>query len=154
MDEHYDVQAKRAAFLRETRTVTFVISGAVGVIAAALIAVGLTESVGRTLLGVALGALAFLLVRVFRAKTQAPGQRAVAWVLPLLAIVGTLLLASLPPEWDGLGWGFFGGVGIAVVAQVARTRRRLATDDELFIEAEARGFDAASPFASFRGRNR
>jgi hypothetical protein len=152
VDDHYDVQAKREAFLRETRVVTYGIAAVLGAIAAALLVVGLLHSPSRALLGVALGLVAFFVVRAFRGGTQAPGQGLVAWALPLLAIVGTVVLASLPDEWDGLGWGFFAGVGIAAVAQVVRMRRLLATDDELFIEAEARGFDAASPFDALRGR--
>ena len=152
MDDHYDVDAKREAFLRETRTTTFVIGGVLAAVAGALLVFGMLQSPSRALLGAALGVVVFFVVRAFRAGPRAPGEGVVSWALPLLAIVGTVVLASLPDEWDGLGWGFFAGVGIGAIAQVVRVRRQLATDDELFIEAEARGFDAASPFDALRGR--
>jgi len=92
-------------------------------------------------LGVVLGVVLVLGFRLFRTQPHR-GTGPTAWVVPVAAIAGTVILASLPPEWEPLAWGIFSGGLLAMIAGILQVRRRLVRDDELFVQAEREAGEA------------
>jgi hypothetical protein len=142
----YDVdpdqaRAHRQEFFRKNRRLGIALCVVFGAIAAVLAAVGFTMSVGRTLFGIAIGLALVLSFRLFRLQAHR-GSGPTAWVVPVSAIIGVILLASLPPEWEPLAWGLFSGGLLAMIAGIVRVHRRLGQDRERFREAER---EAAEP---------
>ena len=136
-----EARAQRQEFFRKNRRLGIALCVVFGAIAAVLAAVGFTMSVGRTLFGIAIGLALVLSFRLFRLQAHR-GSGPTAWVVPVSAIVGVILLASLPPEWEPLAWGLFSGGLLAMIAGIVRVHRRLGQDRERFREAER---EAAEP---------
>lgn len=139
--DHDQARAHRQEFFRKNRRLGIALCVALGAIAAALAAVGFSMSVGRTLFGIAIGIALVLTFRLFRLQAHR-GSGPTAWVVPVAAIIGVILLASLPPEWEPLAWGLFSGGLLAMIAGIVRVHRRLGQDRERFLEAER---EAAEP---------
>lgn len=139
--DHGDARRRREEFFRRNRRLAVALCVGLGVVAAGLAAVGFRSSVGVTLLGVVLGVVLVLGFRLFRTQPHR-GTGPTAWVVPVAAIAGTVILASLPPEWEPLAWGIFSGGLLAMIAGILQVRRRLVRDDELFVQAEREAGEA------------
>jgi hypothetical protein len=130
-----EARALRQEFFRKNRRLGIALCVVLGAIAAALATVGFSMSVGRTVIGIAIGLALVLSFRLFRLQAHR-GSGPTAWVVPVSAIVGVILLASLPPEWEPLAWGLFSGGLIAMIAGIVRVHRRLGQDRARFVQAE------------------
>jgi len=132
---HQDARRRREEFFRKNRRLALALCLGLGLVAAVLAAIGFRLSVGLTLLGIGLGAALVFGFRLFRTQPHR-GTGPTAWVVPVAAIAGTVMLASLPPEWEPLAWGVFSGGLLAMMAGILQVRRRLVRDGELFAQAE------------------